>query len=92
MARSDELLIRDFIEALQEEGHEPDAKATCRLCFVSARVIEALTRSNDEPTEAMIEAGIQALRELYRGDGGFIGNEAAREQVMRTWNAMRDAS
>lgn len=45
-----------------------------------------------EPNEAMWDAGCAAITELYRGDGGWCGREAAKEQAGLTYRAMLEAS
>src|SRR5690242_20733421 len=41
-----------------------------------------------EPTEEMRSAGITAIQERYRKDGGWCGLLPAQEQMMETWKAM----
>jgi hypothetical protein len=42
----------------------------------------------EEPTELMWQKADNALSDLYRGDGGWIGAKAAREQSRLLWRAM----
>jgi hypothetical protein len=60
-------------------------KTDAELFSEAASAIEALVRERDAAvtlTEDQIMRADIALMDLYRGDGGWIGNKAAREQTM----------
>ena len=41
-----------------------------------------------ELTEARLNSGAEAIMDLYRGDGGWCGADAAKEHVRRMWYAI----
>jgi hypothetical protein len=53
--------------------------------------ILALLEGVREPSEGMQDDAYLMLSELYRGDGGWIGEKAANEQSRLTWLAMHSA-
>lgn len=59
------------------------------LCLALARsAIDAMR----EPAGAPLDAAVSALYRHYFGDGGFIGTEAAKEQILLTHRAIIDAA
>jgi hypothetical protein len=93
--------LGDLADNAKQSGFLADHAVLTRGCRATNLAIEALSRAPAkgereagswliEPPEAALASADEALMALYQGDGGWIGEEAAREQTMIVVRALRD--
>lgn len=76
---------------LASETHDK-IDTLCQQAKSSTRERGEMVLVPREPTEAMRQAGCDAIQEYYREDGGWCGLAAAQEQMTLTWAAMLAAA